>query len=81
MHYIVFISLAAFLVFGYSPQNLPAQTKPNLSNYEYHVTEDGTFGLYKPKGWKVGTQRFPNGRMVFLTDPKDLSYVNVIFLE
>jgi len=81
MPYIVSIFLGAFLIFGFSPQGLPAQTKPNLSNYEYHVTEDGTFGLYKPKGWKVGTQRYPNGRMVFLTDPKDLSYVSTIFLE
>jgi len=45
------------------------------------VTEDGTIGLYKPKGWKVSTQKYPNGRMVTVTDPKDLSYVNMIFLE
>ena len=81
MPFIVSILLAAFLTFGFSPQDLPAQAKPDFSNYEYHVTEDGTFGLYKPKGWKVGTQRYPNGRMVFLADPKDLSYVNMVFLE
>jgi hypothetical protein len=81
MPFIAMIFLAVWLILGFSPQHLPAQTKPDFSKYEYHVTEDGTFGLYKPKGWKVGTQRFPNGRMVFLTDPKDLSYVNVIFLE
>jgi hypothetical protein len=58
-----------------------AKEAPVHSNYEYHVTGDGAFGLYKPKGWKVGTQRYPNGRMVFLTDPNDLSHVNLIFLE
>ncbi len=42
-----------------------AQVKPAFSDYEYHVTNDGAFGLYKPKGWKVGTQRYPNGKMVF----------------
>jgi len=81
MPFIVSIFLAAFFVFGFSPQDLPAQAKPDFSNYEYQVTEDGTFGLYKPKGWKVGTQRYPNSRMVFLVDPEDLSYVNMVFVE
>jgi hypothetical protein len=70
-----------FLIFGLCPQNLHAQAKPVFSNYEYHVTEDGTFGLYKPKGWTVGTQRYPNGKLVFVTDEKNLSYVNMFFLE
>lgn len=81
MAFMVSAFLAAFLIFGFSPRALPAQAKPDFSKYEYHVTEDGTFGLYKPKGWKVGTQRYPNGRMVFITDPKDLTCVNMIFLE
>jgi hypothetical protein len=75
------VLFAALLIITFSPQNLHAQGNPVFSNYEYYVTEDGTFGLYKPKGWKVGTQRYANGRMVFVTDPKDLSYVNMIFLE
>ena len=81
MPFIVSIFLAAFLIFGFNPRDLPAQAKPDFSNYEYQVTEDGAFGLYKPKGWKVGTQRYPNGRMVFLVDPQDLCYVNMVFLE
>jgi hypothetical protein len=81
MAFMVSVFLAAFLILGFSPRALPAQAKPDFSKYEYHVTDDGTFGLYKPKGWKVGTQRYPNGRMVFITDPKDVACVNMIFLE
>jgi hypothetical protein len=77
-HLILFLAL---MIAAFSPQNLRAQGTPAFSNYEYHVTDDGAFGLYRPKGWKVGTQRYPNGRMVFVTDPKDLSHVNMIFLE
>jgi hypothetical protein len=75
------IFFAALLIVAFCPQASHAQTKPVFSNYEYCVTDDGTFGLYKPKGWKVGTQRSQNGRMVFVTDPKDLSYVSMLFLE
>ena len=75
------VLLAFLLIVSFLPQRLYAQKNPVFSNFEYSVTEDGTFGLYKPKGWKVSTQRYANGRMVFVTDPKDLSYVNMIFLE
>ena len=64
------ILFVAFLIFGLCPQKLHAQAKPVFSNYEYCVTDDGTFGLYKPKGWRMGTQRYPNGRMVFVTDER-----------
>jgi len=73
--------LFAMLIAVFSAQELNAQPKPAFSNFEYHVTEDGAFGLYKPKGWKVGTQKFQNGKMVFVTDREDLSLVNMIFLE
>jgi hypothetical protein len=72
---------AALLTLILSPQASQAQGKPDFSNYEYCVTDDGAFGLYKPKGWKVSTQKYPNGRMVFVTDPQDLSYASVLFLE
>jgi hypothetical protein len=75
------IVLATLLSVFFAPLKLHAQKEPTFSNYEYCVTDDGTFGLYKPKGWKVATQRYPNGRMVFVTDQKDRSYVNMIFLE
>jgi len=75
------ILLAVILIVMFCPQKFQAQGNPVFSNYEYSVTDDGTFGLYKPKGWKVGTWRYPNGRMVFVTDQKDLFYVNMIFLE
>ncbi|MDH4266685.1 MAG: hypothetical protein OEW45_13705 [Deltaproteobacteria bacterium] len=75
------ICFVAFLILGFSPKDLCAQAKPDFSKYEYHVTEDNAFGLYKPKGWTVGTQKYSNGRMVFATDPKDLSYVSMLFLE
>ena len=77
-HLILWIGL---LIVAYSPQQLQAQGKPEFSNYEYYVTDDGAFGLYKPKGWKVNTQRYSNGKMVFVTDPKDLSFVSMTFLE
>ncbi len=73
--------LAALLTLVFSIQTTHAQGKPDFSNYEYCVTDDGTFGLYKPKGWKIGTQRYPNGRMVFVTDQQDLCYVSMLFLE
>jgi hypothetical protein len=72
---------AAMIIVLFFPPNLHAQGKPDFSNYEYCVTDDGTFGLYKPKGWKTGTQRYANGRMVFVSDQKDLSYASVLFLE
>ncbi len=75
------IYLLAFLILGFSPKDSWAQAKPDFSNFEYYVTEDGAFGLYKPKGWTVGTQKYPNGRKVFTTDPNDLSYVSILFLE
>jgi hypothetical protein len=75
------IYFVAILTLGFSPKDLCAQAKPDFSHYEYCVTEDGCFGLYKPKGWTVGTQKYPNGRMVFTADPKDLSYVSMLFLE
>ena len=75
------ILLAALLMVIFSPQKSHPKENPVFSNYEYCVTDDRTFGLYKPKGWKVGTQKYPNGRMVSVTDPKDLSYVSMIFLE
>ena len=73
--------LAALLTFIFPPQTLHAQGKPDFSNYEYSVTEEGTFGLYKPKGWKVATQTYPNGRLVFVTDPQDLCFASGLFLE
>lgn len=36
MPYLVSILLAAFLVFGFAPQGLPAQLKPIFLNYENH---------------------------------------------
>lgn len=72
---------AVFLVFGLGQKNAHAQAKPDFSNYEYCVTEDRAFGLYKPKGWKAGTETYPNGKMVFVTDERDLSYVSMAFLE
>lgn len=75
------VCFIALLLLGFGPKDLCAQAKPDFSNYEYHVTEDNAFGLYKPKGWTVGTQKYPNGRMVFVTDPKDQSYVSMLFLE
>jgi hypothetical protein len=58
-----------------------AQGKQDFTNYEYYITEDGAFGLYKPKEWQVGAQKFPNGNMVSVTDQKNLSYVSLLFLE
>jgi len=76
-----FLYFVSFLILGFNPEHLGAQSKPDFSNFEYHVTEDGAFGLYKPKGWTVGTQKYPNGKMVYTTNPKDLSYVSMLFLE
>ena len=62
--------LAFLLTVMFSPQTPHPQGKPDFSKYEYCVTDDASFGLYKPKGWKVGTQKYSNGKMVFVRDPK-----------
>ena len=77
-HLILWISL---LIVAFSPPELKAQGKPDFSKYEYYVTEDGAFGLYRPKEWKVSTQKYPNGKMVFVSDPKDLCFASTTFLE
>lgn len=71
----------AILIVAAAPHALCAQPRPDSSQYDYHVTDDHAFGLYKPKGWSVGTQTYPTGRMVFTADPQDLSYVSLLFLE
>ena len=81
MTFMYSILFVAFLLFGLCPLKIHTQAKPDFPNYEYCVTEDGAFGLYKPKGWNVGTQRYPNGKRVFVTDERNLSYVNMTFLE
>jgi len=63
------------------PSNAPAQYGSVFANYQYSVTEDGAFGLYKPKGWKVSTEIYPNGRRVYVVDPANTSHVNMTFLE
>ena len=73
--------VTAFLIVGIAPHGLCAQPAPDFSRYDYRVTDDNAFGLYAPKGWTVGTQAYPNGRMVFTADPKDLSYVSLLSLE
>ncbi|MDQ1335539.1 MAG: hypothetical protein QG552_2489 [Thermodesulfobacteriota bacterium] len=75
------ILLIGLLMIAFSAQELQAQGKPEFSGYEYYVTDGGDFGLYKPKGWRVSTQKYPNGKMVFVGDPKDLSFANMTFLE
>jgi len=62
---------AALLTFIFPPQTLHAQGKPDFSNYEYSVTEEGTFGLYKPKGWKVAT-------IVFQSNPDRMRLKKVL---
>ena len=81
MAYRHYLLVAAFLLVGATPHALGAQAKPDFSQYDFQVTDDNAFGLYTPKGWTVGTQKYPNGRMVVTTDPKDLSYVSLLFLE
>jgi len=77
-HLILWVGL---LIVAFSPPELKAQGKPDFSKYEYYVTEDGAFGLYRPKEWKVSTQKYPNGKMVFVSDPKDLCFASTTFLE
>ncbi|MCX7914111.1 MAG: hypothetical protein N2511_05955 [Thermodesulfovibrionales bacterium] len=67
-----------FLVWG---QNALAQSQINFSDFEYYVSSEGAFGIYKPKGWKVGTQKQINGRMIYVTDPQEQLYVTLTYLE
>jgi len=68
------------LVLAFTQETLPAGDNA-FSGFEFYVTDDASVGLYKPKGWPVGTQAYPNGKMVFVTDPRDLSLANMILLE
>ena len=43
-----------------------AQSPPNL---ELHLDAKEGFALYRPKGWQVGVQHFPNGRMISVAAP------------
>jgi len=76
-----FILLIGILIIGFSSREVQAQGKPDFSKYEYYVTEDGAFGIYRPKGWKVSTQKYPNGKMVFVSDKQDLCFASTTFLE
>ena len=79
LRHVVLFGLA--MIFWFSPQSSHAQKPPDFSGYEYYMTEDGAFGLYKPKGWKVTTQKYPNGRLVVANDPKESAYVSMLFLD
>ncbi len=63
------------------PNFSSAKDKVNFSDFEYYVAPDGAFGLYKPKGWKVGTQKYPDGRLIFVTDKEESSCAYLIYLE
>ncbi len=73
--------VAALLSVGATPHDLCAQAKPDFSQYDYHVTDDNAFGLYTPKGWTVRSEKHPNGKMLVTTNPKDLSYVSMLFWD
>ena len=75
------ILLAVLVIAGICPQYSHSQTHPDFSKYEYYVAKDGSFGLYRPKGWNVTTQKYPNGKMVFVSDPEDLCLASTTFLE
>jgi hypothetical protein len=74
-------AIAALLFVAILPRPLPAKSTPAFSDYEYQVTEDGSFGLYKPKGWKVDTRRSSGGKTIHLSDRKGVSRVEMTFLE
>ncbi len=76
-----FVHLAVLAIVLFCPQYSNSQGKPNFSNYEYYVTKDGAFGVYRPKGWKVSTQKYPNGKMVFVSDPQNLFFASATCLE
>jgi len=73
--------LAVLVIVAFYPQYSCSQKEPDFSKYQYYVTKDGSFGLYRPEGWKVTTQKYPNGKMVFVTDLKDLCFASTTFLE
>ncbi|NJD63473.1 MAG: hypothetical protein FIA93_12230 [Deltaproteobacteria bacterium] len=75
------VLLAALLIAAFSPQALHAKGNPVFSDYEYQVTDDGAFGLYKPRGWKVDTRRSPKGKTILVSDRKGLSRVEMTFLD
>jgi hypothetical protein len=75
------VILAVLVIVTFCPQYSHSQGQPDFSKYEYYVTKDGAFGLYRPKEWKVSTQKYPNGKMVFVSDPRDLCFASTTFLE
>lgn len=79
LRHVVLFGLA--MIFWFFPQGSHAQKPPDFSGYEYYMTEDGAVGLYKPKGWNVTTQKYPNGRLVVSNNPKESAYVSMLFLD
>jgi len=65
------------LAVGIRP-GLGAAVPPNL---ELYVSTDRTFALYRPMGWQVNTQEYPNGRMVAVTAPKGPDFAQLLFLK
>jgi hypothetical protein len=72
--------VCVLLLQAFTQEALPAGDSA-FSGFEFYVTDDASVGLYKPKGWQVGTQAYPNGKMVFVTDPRDLCLANMVLLE
>ncbi len=77
---LLYLVLLFYLVCAHSAEAL-AQAKPAFADFEFCVTPDGRFALYKPKGWKIGTETYPDRKTLSLADAKDLSHVNLVFFE
>jgi hypothetical protein len=59
-------------------QKQPGRTA--LPAMEPYSDESQGFALFKPKGWEVGTQQFPNGNMVSVKSPSDGTMISISFL-
>lgn len=47
---------------------IPVEARGSL-DLEPYISEDGTFGLYKPRLWTVSATSYSNGRVISIADP------------
>jgi len=59
---------------------LPSFSGPAPAGLELYVSPDRTFALYRPPGWLVKTQHYPNGWTVGVAAPSGPTFIQMTFL-
>ncbi|MBI4527671.1 MAG: hypothetical protein HY695_28065 [Deltaproteobacteria bacterium] len=75
---VTILALAFFILTGAAAKLPP---KSGVAPLELYVLPDRTFALYKPPGWQVSTQDYPNGRTVMVVAPREHAFAQMTFLK